>query len=127
MSFDASMTTRGALFDQARPIIDQGLSSSLATLGDEAASRVRQRLDIVLRNPSGFYRSRVVSEVTPTIVTVNDSNVIYGPWLEGVGSRNATTRFKGYASFRKIAQRVSEDAALIVATDVNAMAARLEG
>jgi hypothetical protein len=30
--------------------------------------------------------------------------VIYGPWLEGTGSRNATTRFKGYASFRRAAQ-----------------------
>lgn len=26
---------------------------------------------------------------------------VYGPWLEGVGSRNATTRFKGYWAFRK--------------------------
>jgi hypothetical protein len=28
---------------------------------------------------------------------------VYGPWLEGVGSRNATTRFKGYRAFRKAA------------------------
>src|SRR3546814_20243239 len=27
----------------------------------------------------------------------------YGPWLEGVGSRNNTTRFKGYHAFRKAA------------------------
>lgn len=26
---------------------------------------------------------------------------VYGPWLEGVGSRNQTTRFKGYWAFRK--------------------------
>lgn len=29
---------------------------------------------------------------------------VYGPWLEGVGSRNATTRFKGYWAFRKASE-----------------------
>jgi hypothetical protein len=32
--------------------------------------------------------------------------VIYGPWLEGVGSRNRTTRFKGYFTFRRTAQQL---------------------
>jgi len=32
---------------------------------------------------------------------VVDSNVVYGPWLEGVSSRNQATRFKGYAIFRR--------------------------
>ena len=32
---------------------------------------------------------------------ITDSNVVYGPWLEGIGSRNQTTRFKGYSIFRK--------------------------
>jgi hypothetical protein len=32
---------------------------------------------------------------------VQDGGVIYGPWLEGVGSRNRTTRFKGYFTFRR--------------------------
>jgi hypothetical protein len=38
---------------------------------------------------------------------VNDRGIVYGPWLEGVGSRNfPKTRFKGYASFRRAVHRV---------------------
>lgn len=29
---------------------------------------------------------------------------MYGPWLEGTGSRNFTTRYKGYHGFRKATQ-----------------------
>lgn len=35
---------------------------------------------------------------------IHDSGVVYGPWLEGTSSRNKTTRFKGYSSFRKVKQ-----------------------
>ena len=98
----------------------------MLTGSEEAENRVRQRLDIVLRNPTGYYRSRINSDVTATQGLVHDSNVIYGPWLEGVGSRNARTRFKGYSTFRKITQRVNEDIESIVRTDVNRLATRLE-
>jgi len=37
---------------------------------------------------------------------ISDNGVIYGPWLEGVGSRNATTRFKGYANYRRNVQQI---------------------
>ncbi len=33
--------------------------------------------------------------------TLDDGGVVYGPWLEGTSRRNQTTRFKGYASFRR--------------------------
>lgn len=38
---------------------------------------------------------------------ITDGGVIYGPWLEGTSSRNETTRFKGYASFRKTVEWLS--------------------
>jgi hypothetical protein len=42
---------------------------------------------------------------------VHDSNIIYGPWLEGTGSRNAPkTRFKGYSIFRRTAQQMQRQA-----------------
>lgn len=37
---------------------------------------------------------------------VYDSGIVYGPWLEGVSSRNARTRFKGYAMFRNATQDI---------------------
>lgn len=37
----------------------------------------------------------------------------YGPWLEGVGSRNETTRFKGYQGFRRASQELDGQAQAI--------------
>jgi hypothetical protein len=59
----------------------------------------------VIRHPTGYYESHIaIAQAAPTIWRVHDSGVIYGPWLEGVGSRNfPVTRFKGYFTFRKVA------------------------
>lgn len=39
------------------------------------------------------------------------SNATYGPWLEGVGSRNyPVTRFPGYHIYRLVAQQIDHDA-----------------
>ena len=56
----------------------------------------------------GNYRRNIHGEVQETQGRIDDSGVVYGPWLEGVGSRNATTRFKGYSSFRRTAQKMEE-------------------
>ena len=56
---------------------------------------------------TGHYRRSIHGQLHGRFsAEVNDSGVVYGPWLEGVGSRNATTRFKGYAMFRRAHQRV---------------------
>jgi hypothetical protein len=58
---------------------------------------------------------------------VDDSNVIYGPWLEGVGSRNEKTRFKGYFTFRKAAQKLNDMAQHTVDAAVAKLVGRLNG
>ena len=64
---------------------------------------------------TGKYSMPVVAGADETVVTMDLAT--YGPWLEGTGSRNETTRFKGYHSFRLaaqqldgIAQGIAEDA-----------------
>jgi hypothetical protein len=58
---------------------------------------------------------------------VTDSGVIYGPWLEGTGSRNRTTRFKGYATFRKAAQELDRRAFRIAAAMLDRYVRRMNG
>lgn len=65
------------------------------------------------KNPTGHYRSRL-HIVRRGVVEVNDSGTIYGPWLEGTGSRNRTTRFKGYWHWRRTRQDVERQAGRIV-------------
>lgn len=75
----------------------------------EGVRRVKARLKEVLRNPTGYYESRIAVERRETYRGVWDSRVVYGSWLEGTSSRNKTTRFKGYGTFRMIRQSLEKD------------------
>ncbi len=66
-------------------------------IAKEGARMVVDGLHAVIRHPTGYYESHVSAKGH----TIQDGGVIYGPWLEGVGSRNRTTRFKGYFTFRR--------------------------
>jgi hypothetical protein len=78
------------------------------TLLDDVAaagtSMVKENLNAVLRHQTGHYVSQVHPARDGANRKVTDGGVIYGPWLEGTGSRNRTTRFKGYATFRRTVQ-----------------------
>jgi hypothetical protein len=55
------------------------------------------------KHPTGYYESRVTTtRVSSDVSLVHDQGVVYGPWLEGVGSRNVpVTRFAGYSHWRQ--------------------------
>lgn len=56
---------------------------------------------------TGHYRRSVNGRMLGSLHgEIHDSNVVYGPWLEGVSARNQSTRFKGYAAFRRSRQQV---------------------
>lgn len=73
---------------------------------------VQQRLARVLRHPTGYYQSRIsVDRGRGGAYVVSDGGVVYGPWLEGTGSRNSpVTRFPGYSTFRRTKALVDRDA-----------------
>ncbi len=57
---------------------------------------------------TGKYTMPVTVSEGETVVTSGLAS--YGPWLEGTGSRNQTTRFKGYFSFRLATQELDDQA-----------------
>lgn len=69
-------------------------------VADYGVFLVLMRLGQVLREPTGYYESRIRKERQMNDWMVTDSGVIYGPWLEGTGSRNQISRFKGYRTFQ---------------------------
>lgn len=70
-----------------------------------ALSVVRGIYHSSFQNPSGYYEAHVrISNQSGDPVLNDGGKIKYGPWLEGVGSRNATTRFKGYHAFRDAAR-----------------------
>jgi len=94
-------------------------------LAQEALQRIMQRLGQVLQHPTGYYESKVVVDRRQTYRGVSDSGVIYGGWLEGVGSRNKLTRFKGYSTFRIVKQSMQKDKAKLAQPLVNAFIAEM--
>lgn len=98
-------TESGPLFGGEADLLAAEMCEDIQTSGaDEGEQMVRAELPRVLQNPTGRYQSGVTTEASGAGVDVTDGGIVYGLWLEGTGSRNRSTRFKGYATFRRVAQ-----------------------
>lgn len=118
--------TRGPIFNgQAEMLIERMCREIEKAVGDQGKDMVSGVLPNVLRHPTGHYQSQIRTEVLGAGVDVTDGGIIYGPWLEGIGSRNRTTRFKGYATFRRVGQALKLRAGRIAAPIVNRYVRRL--
>jgi hypothetical protein len=75
---------------------------------------IRTELHKVLKIETPYYRLQNEAREDPPGWKIWDRGVIYGPWLEGVGSRNfPVTRFKGYATYRRTFQQIDRRAGVI--------------
>jgi hypothetical protein len=106
------VTVSGPLFSPAAATVLDDMRDDLAErLVAEGKRRVLAILDASLRHPTGAYRRRITAYgPVGGQGRVHDQQGIYGPWLNGTGSRNRTTRFKGYGHFRKTQQTLSQAA-----------------
>lgn len=111
MNLNADVRLSGPVFNgEAVRRIDDATEDAEKTVAKRGLQLVQLRLPTVLRNPTGHYQSRISVVQTGSGHEVNDDGVVYGPWLEGTGSRNRTTRFKGYATFRRVGQQLDAEA-----------------
>jgi len=104
-----SVRTRGNVFNgKAELILSSSVRTAARTIAEYAEERVQAILYEVLQHPTGAYQARInIRGVNQYAYAVNDDNCIYGPWLEGTGSRNTpVTRFPGYSTFRRVAQEL---------------------
>jgi hypothetical protein len=93
------------------PLFDGRAAREFAAYADEAREQIAEfgeehALNLMgqsFREPTGYYESNVMTErVSADVSRVHDSGVVYGPWLEGVGSRNRPRPgFPGYEHWRK--------------------------
>lgn len=97
------------------------VEATFAALSDEIRTELAQEtLDFLInalkgdfKHPTGRYISNLAIMDTEAATMITDNGVVYGPWLEGVSSRNARSRFKGYAEFRKAAAMAENKAAAL--------------
>lgn len=102
---------KGAIFNaSATKAAGQRMTTRINdAIAQEGVNRVKARLGQVLQNPTGYYESRIQVDRRSQYRGITDGGVVYGGWLEGVSSRNKTTRFKGYRTFRIVQQQLSKD------------------
>ena len=102
-----------------------------------------ERLNKVLRpRPAGVFKSAAAAgpnvsrgnyrrHVRPIFreknTFITDGGVIYGAWLEGVSSRNAASKFKGYASFRRTKTWLDKKAPEVLKVHKNRLIKKLGG
>jgi hypothetical protein len=121
---------RGPLFDgdggrRAGLEFARDTSDRVAEAANEA---VHRNLDGSIRNSTPYYETQItITNLSYTDRSVNDRGVIYGGWLEGVSSRNQTTRFKGYWSFRRATDEIRDRIGELGQQAAQRYAARMNG
>ena len=112
MDLRITVDISGPVFDgraeqAARDFLDQALMD----VGQQGMADVHLLLDQSIRDPTPYYETQITVERAGSDVVVHDRGVVYGPWLEGVGSRNyPVTSFAGYHSFRRAFQQLDRKA-----------------
>lgn len=110
MDATVTVTLGGPIFTgAAEHTIDVMLDDATHTVAQQGYSDVMTNLNKSIRNPTPYYETQVVVDRAPVGYVVHDRGIVYGPWLEGVSSRNQSTRFKGYHSFRKGFQTLTNE------------------
>lgn len=133
MAIVIDVTCSGPLFDgRAAQYIAEGTRAARDDLVARGLVIVRALFAASIRFPTGrfagsittteqsvtystaghhkVYTMPVVVEDPATDTVVTTDLATYGPWLEGTGSRNQTTRFKGYFGYRRTAQQLDGEA-----------------
>lgn len=95
----------------AELVIKSYLDEATLKVAGVGKADVDATLHRVLQHPTGYYQAHIAIRQFAGAAVIHDSKVIYGRWLEGVGSRNyPVTRFKGYFTFKQVHGRLEAKA-----------------
>lgn len=107
---------RGTFFSPGEPFVVQAyLHKAQDRIANEVERKIHAFQSLLFRYqsslPTGYAARHIVNRDLGSMHVITDSGIVYGAWLEGVGSRNfPTTRFKGYAIFRRTTRDVDNRA-----------------
>ncbi len=124
-----TVAIRGPLFDgRADAALDAFMVAAEDVIAQRGRDLVLSRLGQVLQHPTGHYQGLIQTNRVEHGTRIWDGGqVVYGPWLEGVGSRNyPKTVFRGYRSFRIVGQRLRAESGAIAEVTLPPFLARME-
>lgn len=127
ISVDVSGFTGPLLDGSHEAVVADWEQDMLDSVARQGLSEIGLQMDIFFRNPTPFYETQVRWDVEGADRVIHDTGIIYGPWLAGTGSRNATSRFKGYPHWRRTEQYLRDGAGGAVERAEADLARRLGG
>jgi hypothetical protein len=123
-----TITLTGPLMDgRLDGMIDDMLAEAVSVTATQGYADVMLGLNQHIQFPTPYYETQINIARDGLALVVNDRDIIYGPWLEGTSSRNKTTRFKGYASFRRAADNLRRKLPSLIAPVAERWRGRMNG
>ncbi len=98
-------------------VVDAGVKSLERKIANEGERRIGNYMRRFFRHPTPRYWLHVLAKPRADYHVVTDGGIVYGPWLAGIGSRNRTTRFKGYKHWRLTVQELNSKRAMAFIVD----------
>jgi hypothetical protein len=103
---EITVIVHGPLFDgRAGRMVDHMCTEVQQDIAELALDTWQLNAERTFKEPTGRYQEHMQVAKRDNADVVTDgwpgSGLQYGPWLEGLGSRNRTTRFKGYWNLKR--------------------------
>lgn len=118
----------GPMFDGRLDVmVNDMLAEMLNVTAAQGFADVRESLNEHIQFPTPYYETQINIARADDDLVVNDRGIVYGPWLEGVSTRNRSTRFKGYASFRRSAANLRRKLPVLLSPVAARWQARMNG
>lgn len=101
------MSLHGPLAEgRGEEIVDGYVRDAVWAVASQGLANVNTVLNASIQQPTPYYETQTTlnwgAYSGGASVIVHDRGIIYGPWLEGIGSRNfPKTSFRGYHAFEK--------------------------
>jgi hypothetical protein len=123
-----TVTVRGPLFDGRAETAMRDMTRALKDdTGRWALDHLKAGTSVFryeYHPATGRYAAGLDVEPRDADTDVVFEHVVYGAWIEGVGSRNARSRFKGYFLFRRAATALNAALPNVTAKTVAAYISR---
>lgn len=100
------VTVHGPAVQDLGGAMDDAMRDLEVMVADDVSAAWHENLNASLRTQTPYYVPNITRTRRAAAEVVTDRGVVYGPWLEGVGSRNRTTPFKGYFAARRAVRTV---------------------
>jgi len=127
MMIKVNVTYSGPWFQRRGAVVHDFMREAREEVAQQAFADVHEFLNAQIVHPTPYYETQIMRDHDGDKELVHDRGIIYGPWLEGVSTRNRATRFRGYASFRKATQKVEAKVPYLVDAALRRLIARLTG